>query len=273
MGFHGMTRFLYYIPSGSPCGEALVRGAGLWDRFESMPDHVSVGVGPDGAAGYVLSPAGGVMARYRPTTQAWSRSPCGTWWLGYATDEVKPGPVDLVRRERVDGYGVRLGDEAEWTVPIARSVVHGTTTLPQALVLGPDGQLMSEVLPRYLPLCADAGRLFELLGSAGEGGGEVKVADAWGIAARALSVNYRVGPEEVSALRLLTTVNLWAVLKSLLDLPAAAAVEGELKKKGGTAATGGGPATSGGSGAASGVTTTPPSPSSGGCSTASKGGA
>lgn len=217
-----MSTFLYYIPHVVTVSADDVKRVGITalDKLESV-GWCSVERGPDGNPGCVFAcqpdTDAGELPRigFYPASQAWSPANAGSFWLGYEPAR-KPRPADLQRAEFIGGHVAELDDGNAWTVPLARAFGSGVS-LPQALVLGPNGELIAEALPKFARLGATAERVFTAFLDDGE---DLTVAECWDIAVIALAQNYRLSKWEVSALRLLTTDNVQTVLGHLIDLPA-----------------------------------------------------
>ena len=253
-----MAGFLYFLPGRvalEPGDDALRETeTGLAAVFgEASFDVAQVtGAGPDGnSPGIVvaLHPAAedGVKPRcgYFADAQEWRecpRLPAGGYWLAFERGN-PPGPADLARREQIAGHLVRLADGHDWLVPAARVFPRGTA-LPESLILGPDGELVREILPRY---AAFGGRVEALwaqlekcletdMGALNRFRFAESEVELWLLAAEALTLNYRLGTQEVSALKLLSTGTLEKVIQALVDWPTFEAAlkayaKGEGKKK------------------------------------------
>jgi len=102
------------------------------------------------------------------------------------------------------------------TIPL---VAKGTP-LPQSMRLGPGGELVRAVLPRYAALYRHADRVWAACDAALEDAtaeaGRIPDAEVWAICVEALSINYRVTAAEISALGLIddhcTRLILWALV-------------------------------------------------------------
>ena len=240
---------LYFIPELRGVRPEDIDQAGLRYAFQSGTpwDQVHIAEGPGGSEGCVLRAGGRGRLGYFPDRQRWVVGPGAEWWVGI---EGVASPEALERREIIDGHLVRLGDGNDWRIPVARSFIRGSA-LPHALVLGPDGEVVTEALPEYAALSAAVERIERaFLGQLGEGDPEeIDIKDGFRIAASALALNYRVGPAEVSFLRLLTTSNIRAVLEALVDVPTICEVAREMAGKAEAPAdTGAGSSSSGGGG-------------------------
>lgn len=232
-----MAGLLYYLPNKAFAGPESIRVAGLADRFPTRSvDQVATESGPDGGPGVVFthtpeSPAGRQPPiGYYPDQQTWQAA--GAYWIG--RDNIEPvRPEDLQRRERVAGHAVILEDGQAWLVPVARAFPQGTR-LPEALILGPAGELVREILPRYAQLWNRAERFWEFwlaANSQEDTPNAMEERDCLLLACEALAVNYRIGPDEASFLRLFTTANLRTTLQALVDVPALLTVAAELESK------------------------------------------
>ncbi len=200
---------LYFIPQNSKAKA-------------KAPDHCTtsrdVQKGPGGQNGTIFSDGSGKTGFY-PDMQEWVA--VDDYYVGVDRDTITPS--DLARPEIVDGHFVRLEDGNEWLIPCARVFPSGTR-LPESLILGPDGQLVSEVLPRFAEFSKDADRVYDFF----LGEYDILQGDAWNIAVKALNINYRIDKHEVSLLKLLTTTNITKIMKAIIDYPA---VEEAAKKK------------------------------------------
>lgn len=245
-----MSSFLYFFPDLPTLvtrrdfelrelGHALPPAGG--------PTSSRIDNGPGGTGGVLTTfvGAGGKepTLRFDSDNQDWRRGP-GRWiegkelvsHVGASRGEQRPTPATLARERFVAGETVRLRDGNDWTIPIARSVVRGST-LPKELVVGEDlKSWSSRDLPEYLSLCADAERVFTWLhGGEPDAEGNVVVSipysEGMRIAVAALAVNYRVGPAEVDLLRLFSEPEMEAVLKAVCDFPAYEQMLQDRKKK------------------------------------------
>jgi hypothetical protein len=102
--------------------------------------------------------------------------------------------------------------------------------------LGPGGQLVMEVLPRFASLTSCAERIFD---SYFGNGTSPTFRECWDACCEALGVNYRLGPWEISSLELVLSDRLAGVMQAMVDVPS---INAELagKKKGDTAPVGDG---------------------------------
>jgi len=216
--------FCYFLPNIKRVERAELAEFGLLDRLDANCHQRQAATGPTGSAGLVVSMSS-ALGYYRDR-QKWVPSQCGKYWIGY---EQPLTASDLARVEQLDGHSVRLEDGSDWLIPVARSFVNGCV-LPQSLALGPDGSVVTEVLPRYVAFSKRAESIWEnfIADCKTQSGEPVEtvepsesftVADYFNIAVEALALNYRVGPQEVSLLRLLTTANVLRIAQAIIDVP------------------------------------------------------
>lgn len=225
-----MSAFLYFVPTDKPslAREDLDR-LGLSYAVDAGNPMARGTRGPEGLTGLIFR-GDGKNGGYDPACQAWRKGPKvdgeTRYWVALPTNEPKPGPAELARPRQISGEPVRLRDGKDWIVPIARSFVRGST-LPKELALGEDGETWAPAdLPEYMGLCRHAERFFAMWEEAAsresedERGIRLDFKDGMAIVVEALRVNYRVGPAEVSMLRLCTDVEMFEVTRAICDLPA-----------------------------------------------------
>lgn len=199
------------------------------DSAEKPPEHLNtkrdVQGGPGGENGTIYTNGKGKTGYY-PKEQEWMEvaGESGCYHLGVDRDPL--APADLERDELIAGHLVTLEDGHDWLIPVARCFPAGTN-LPEALILGPDGGLVSEILPRFAKFAEDAERVYAALGD----GEDMSLTDGWDVAVRALSLNYHLGRHEVSFLKLLTTTNMTLILRAIIDYPTITAAIEDHKKK------------------------------------------
>jgi len=254
-----MAGLLYFVPGLNGPDLARLASIGLDPIVgRRAPSCRQTTEGPDGTAGVVLvahaEADGAVEPRcgYFPAEQTWARAVAGGYWIGYQTD-APPRPVDLQRKTIVVGHAVRLEDDHDWIVPLARVFPQGSA-LPRRLILGPDGTVVEQPLERFAALSARASRVWDgwrktldemAIASGGQGGlvaeGETldpltALDEAYALAADALALNYRIGVEELNVLGLVTSENLTnldgtGLLDALVDLPTIMQLSQTLSKK------------------------------------------
>lgn len=231
---------LYYVPTPKPLLSAEdLKSAGIAYVGEPGIPAATQCLGPDGGQGLVFAACPNDPGTFKAAEQRWTKGPDGKFWCGVWIEKPNPGPDKLARKKFVGGHAVRLRDGNDWTIPIARSVVGGST-LPRGLVLGDDAKTwrMKE-LPEYLKLCKDAEAVWREYVAAvipsenGEPSNKVEVEDQEliRIAVDGLAANYRIGPLEVSCLGLLGTDEMWEILRAIIDIPALMKAAEDRKKK------------------------------------------
>ena len=210
-----MAGFLYYLP------QPLTKEAFQQSRsnvFDAGLVARGVEAGPDGKAGLIVARSGENAPRigYWADRQHWQKVPTANWWLGWENG-AQPAPADLIRAETFPGHEIELEDGNDWTIPVVR-LLTGDSAMPQGLGLGPDGKVIQRALARYEKITAVAQAIWESLEQQA-GAQEPGIDVEWDYGIAALAMNYHVGPEEVDALRLLSTPNLGKILLALIDWP------------------------------------------------------
>jgi hypothetical protein len=178
--------------------------------------------GPDGTAGTVLVPLSpGVpvpkVPAYDPESQTWHNA--GDYWLGFEGEP--PKPEHFARSSVVPGYMVPDGHGRHWHVPLVRGLDRPYGALPCDFEFGADFLPAAVLRDRYRQLWADSARMWDAYGD-GEG---VPDAEAASFAARALAINYRIGPHELNLLSkhgspVLGRENVFSFAGGAIDAPA-----------------------------------------------------
>jgi hypothetical protein len=217
--------FQYYVPGigAENVDVALILRLGLEEvffdctgrDFEEAVIRTPVAKGPDGSSGAIFAPVPvdrsiSPLAGYHPDRQTWVEIAAG-YWLGSETDN-PPSPESLRRRHITRGLDLELGDGRVWTAPTIRAP-NGRCYLPSTWGVDSEGQFRETILPDYESYWEMAGEVWDLC----FGKTECDYADSFGYAARALGLNYRVGPHEVSRLGLLSSANYLQVFKTVID--------------------------------------------------------
>lgn len=218
--------FLYYLSErrNIPSLDEL-KTVGLGYAFDRQPEAAGVQGGPDGGSGMVLCQAPDTTVRvgYYPDDQQWihvAETPAGPpheYWIGFAPD-APPTPAGLARMKQLAGHMIPMGDGHEWRIPTA-------ILLPKAYVFTPGAGWSCTLDEVYSWLWAEAERVQKAYAEAAAG---VKQGETFivrvdpedvALAARLLALNYRVSEFELSALRVLTSDVVPAVMGALLDEP------------------------------------------------------
>ncbi len=215
---------------------------GLADRFENRPYAGNVGKGPDGGSGCFV--AAEAAPGYHGDNQEWHEF--DRFWIGWRKDQ-RPTPEDLQRAEMLPGVPTLLGDGQAWVLPVV-------TQLPKAWKIaggkwesadkpGMDHvrelaeriregwERTNEAAERWLR-ALEAFRVdpTESMQTEAEAAGRNAAATMRdigpGIAVEILALNYRIGPEEVSAFGTLSAgpdgdpgPDVWAIVDRFLDGP------------------------------------------------------
>lgn len=229
-----MSGFLYFIPFKTGLQKKDIEEAGLADvmyNIDFIQRHAADG--PSKTGGCVCVPKyidddSVPKVGYFPDRQDWAEANGGKYWIG--TEIKKPvKPEDLRRGEFIDGYEMKLNDGNTWTIPIAR-IFDGGTSLDSEIILGPNGELVSEIIPRYVKFGNMAEKIWNILKkviiseSDDIPENQLSNLEIWKICIEALSINYIIGQWGVSKLRLLTKFNQTDILHFIVDYPKMKAV-------------------------------------------------
>ena len=206
----------YYLPGLKTVSLHDVSAAGLDHAREvGAPSYAEMSPGPDGGAGVVFRFDDGGCGDVEKL--CWTRNG-KTAWVGF-TPANRPGPERLARRKTIAGREVELADGNRWPVPVARRI-DGEPGLPRRLEYDGEAWRPGAVLPLYASLFDEAARIFDsLINADAEDDAPLTLSDECDLAARALQINYRVGPAEISALGLFDTRTHADVLLAMVDWP------------------------------------------------------
>ncbi len=248
-----MSGIMYFIPDGHQgMGHEQFVEIGLGHAFDapggriSEPTRVPITGGPGGHNGILAACDRRVsLIRYKADKQTWQQIPQALLptdqavWLGWYTDD-PPTPQDLARPAQRDGHSVRLGDDREWMVPLARAWVDlgkdsgWMTALPQTLGVDDSGDWVANtVVPQYRDLWDLACRYWDSVLGAPRDDDDPKCivfpfSELNNAAVLALQTNYYIGKAEIAALGLFVTHSARDVMLALIDYDA---VDEYLKKK------------------------------------------
>lgn len=176
--------------------------------------------------------------------QTWYEAPAGEdrekgrYWLGWYTAS-PPGPSDLAVTEQFGGGWVQLGDDKEWLIPATRRLSHRASLDPET------GKFARVPKDRYASFCkraaSHAHKVFSAVGAfdaylaqnpkADPEDYEVECSleDAWDYCCEALSINYRVTPEIIDALKLFDDQKMLAVMMQTVELVEILETQGQKK--------------------------------------------
>ena len=200
------------------------------ERARGVPlsERLIVGTGPAGEAGKIVCHPTSDDAEicYDSDRQAWRQIPGEQGFVGWLKG-MQMQPEQLARREQIAGQLVTLADGNEWIVPTARAPVedYGTlryqVRLPRTMQFDDDGNwIYGDVESRFDRLMTIADKWSAVRFSDDDDEIDVTVAEATAMAVEALGYNYRVGPIEVSALRLINQQTVGKILDAVIDFDA-----------------------------------------------------
>jgi len=228
-----MGAFLYFAEIYKPqMPLEQIESLGLSYAFDEKPIACRCERGPSGDAGIVFGRDGVVTnVGFYPDRQTWVRSESGEFWIGY--EGQKPIAADLERPEQLRGNRVKLANDEEWLIPVARSIKENEEGFLDKIELLPcavgrrDGAwVLGAVRDKYRRLWEVANSVFDKFAYTD---GTITV--EYDEAAEAIAANYYVGVDEVALLQLFTHTGteLRNVLATLVDLETY--IEYGLKKK------------------------------------------
>ena len=240
-------------------------------------DAIGVDAGPDGRPGVIIARASSdARLRYEPDRQVWHACPgpegAARFSVGWYTAD-PPGPDDLARDDGLRGVPLRLADGKDWIVPVAQLQPQVRTWTGTAWETRRDPrhdtlwELAERLKDRFWePINAARIAWAEAAGAAEEAQTKqapdakerIEAAVAAGVAMKqaldaldpaetlgVLQVNYRLGPEEVGALGLLSYDPMygvstdWDILDAFVTGPGIRAVRrGEKKTQDGSDSSG-----------------------------------
>lgn len=237
--------FLYFVPgvTRQTLGRDLLVAAGLGDvlRDRLTPNDLAgigglalaeVQHGPDGHSGVILYPmtdderAGGeemppLVIGYYKGSQEWE--PFGGYYVGWVPDDL-PTPEGLEREQSLRGYPEILGDGREWICPLIR-MEHGQHNLPDVWGIR-QGKFSAWVKPDWAWAWDLTGEIWDYFSKQKD----IPNALAFEWVVKLLSINYRVGPIEVTALKLFGRDEYRVVLEAAIHGPLIERIRGTQKK-------------------------------------------
>lgn len=213
-----MAGFWHFLPEASEAD--LVRGGRLqltylrrWGLQEVLADCLEVpdslvvitcNRGPSQTGGVLLYPQHRPVElpaclTYEPPRQIWKRAQTGEAirWIGWDR-EAPPAPETLRRDQQVDGYFVPDPAGRRWVVPIVRGKDKPYGNLPTDFQWSGSWEPKAVLKTRFEKLWGDSAAIWDHIYTEGKTEPLPRVAE---FVARALAVNYRVGPAELDALR------------------------------------------------------------------------
>lgn len=217
---------LIFIPDRTGSNQTHLSEAGLKHLLRPDDDSPSstdlISTGPGGLYGQTWGwlGDGGEANGYIPEGQHWIPNDGGRYWVGWQYDRL-PSPATLVRKSVLPGKPVELGDGQLWLIPSAME-------LPQQAKLR-NGQWTWLPESRFEEFVERSQWAFDLVCKWLENPGPVPI-EAVDYAIEVLSMNYRLTPEIVDHLGLITPINLMQILANSTDLKRLVEIQAELKK-------------------------------------------
>lgn len=181
-----------------------------------------ISLGPSGSAGWLLyrnSP--GAIDSYDANSQVWQSMPYPSdFYIGQTRSPDVMNPASLARESMLPGHPVRLGDGQQWNIPCAVDFDENGNMdcrLPRNLKILSDGTWsVGSVIPTYRQLWDYLESYLDAESMAVDGHFVFTAINDWCTAA--LSVNYYVGPSEVTILGLINQSNRSEIVNAILDL-------------------------------------------------------
>ncbi len=200
-------------------GAALLQSVGLEDHAKGF-DTLPIAKGPDGKPGTLFAWLDHEQTRicYEPDKQTWIPSliegdrKAGAYWVGIWKDS-PPTEKDLRRPEGRTGVLIPVADGSVWRFPLP-------DTLERFAEIK-DGELTWVVDQAFAWFCSE----IEMLKATRIRREDEKVwlslrpEEDFKFAVRALRINYRITPEIVAALRLISVSKLNSITAKLMNFP------------------------------------------------------
>jgi len=177
--------------------------------------------GPGGHSGTILYPMSELervddpdraplVVGYYPGAQTWE--PSGPYYVGWVTDDL-PTPEGLERDLTLRGYDETLGDGRNWLCPMIR-MRDGLNNLPDTWGIK-NGKFCQWVKPDWQWAWDLTGEIWDYF----EREADIPHQLAFEWAVKLLSINYRIGPVEATALKLFGRVEFKPVLQAAISGP------------------------------------------------------
>lgn len=241
-----MSQPIYFLPGVSAAAvrnphtekldRTILKAHGLDGIFSDVGFDDSgcqdIHAGPDDKSGallYYQTPDGKLpqLLGYYPDKQTWTQ--CGTFWIGYETDN-PPKEPDLRRRRQCLGYKLIDDLGQQWEIPIVRRP-DDSTELPCSMHYdaGKIVEPVKEAYRKHWELTAEVVLWF--FNDSGTFGGETfSKARAFALAIETLGINYRFGQAEQRLADVPDSLNIGTVLGFSVDYPRYAAISRAEKK-------------------------------------------
>jgi hypothetical protein len=214
-----MSGFLYFLKGVNIVNSSVIDKFGLSYAISPLDEFTQrQAAGPDGDGMLLCLGNNAERLFFKPDEQVWAK--CGNYYVGHYKNEL-PVESALRRKRQLAGHYVELADGERWLIPIAR-IISGGSALPQSLILGDNGEILTGEMPQYAGFSAKAQKLwqdFRIENKWDEGTPQLTAKDRMELAIDALAWNYRIGRIEVNMLHLLTTQNLAELMAVIIDVP------------------------------------------------------
>lgn len=203
-----MTQFMYCFPgvknSGNLKLKNLFRERGIEYAYKDGAKYQITPVSntPAEQSGIIVQADGEFSTcRYNPDEQVWGRIEGTDCYVGkWKTDVFKP--EDLVRKETIEGYYLKLRDGNDWIIPVARFNMSDDNTgcLKHSLALDANGKMIKGALPPRQEKLSEIAR--DLLDKILNYDGKVDEQYGENYPFDILAGNYRIWKAEVALLQL-----------------------------------------------------------------------
>lgn len=221
-----MSEFLYYFADA----HQRVMNAQAWRELAAeyelgylvkcIPALRECHAGPEGKPGVVVAArldGSGPAPSYKADEQIW-RKRSDALWIGMRRD-AKPTPAELRQRDMLESHGVELADGNTWRMPVAVVAPHGATRLEVVLGIDENGADAEIVKPSQQRFGDLAHKFWDAFMSAEDGKVSFAVDGLVELAVAGLSLNYRVGVDELRMLGALSSDNVWKLAYAAIDGP------------------------------------------------------
>jgi len=237
-----MSGFIYAIEDVKMVSSRQLEDAGLggiFDKVEIAQRYSAAGPGGKECVLFAAADIDVKLLYFKPNEQTWKKSINGKFHVGFYKDS-PPTEKTLRRKKQLAGHEIELADPCQqqagaggekWLVPVAR-IITGGSALPQSLILGKDGEVVTEALPKYARFSSKVEKLwedFQCENNWKEGQPKLTVKERMELAIEALAWNYKVGADEVNLLKLITTENLSEIIAAVIDVPTLIEVSKQMK--------------------------------------------
>jgi len=204
-----------FIPDTTSPDPAILDAVGLADLRQGA-ELLPTAEGPGGRKGLIVAwrKPGKAQIGYQPAKQTWFANATqgdvetGAYWIGLWNDSPLL-PATIRRDYPKPGNTVTLGDNQEWTIPIAKE-------LPADIILQDDGSFRFDVQRQYHAFYLEYLTWLEKFAQCREGD-QFDFGQAAHFVLAGLRINYRLLPEVASRLKLLNTENVTTAMFAIMN--------------------------------------------------------